>query len=106
MADAFDPMAILRVLDERRVNFVLIGDMAEVANGSPLGFRDVDVTVQLKDENLERLESALAELATDRGGRSRAAEQAEHESTLLETRYGSLRLTLTPPGTRGYDRRA
>ena len=50
MADGFDPIAILRVLDERRVNFVLIGDMAEVANGSPLGFGDVEVTVQLKDD--------------------------------------------------------
>jgi hypothetical protein len=102
MADAFDPISILRVLDERRVNFVLIGDMAEVANGSPLGFGDVEVTVQLKDENVERLEAALAELTPD-GSRNRAAELAEHESTLLETRYGPLRLTPTPPGTRGYD---
>jgi hypothetical protein len=103
MADGFDPIAILRVLDERRVNFVLIGDMAEVANGSPLGFGDVEVTVQLKDENVERLETALADLAPDGRSRGRAAELAEHESTLLETRFGSLWLTPTPSGTRGYD---
>ena len=103
MAEAFDPIAILRVLDERRVNFVLIGDMAEVANGSPLGFGDVEVTVQLKDENVERLDAALAELAPERRwsqsrrGAGRARVDAARDA------LWSLRVTPVPAGTRGYE---
>jgi hypothetical protein len=100
MAEQFDPLAILRALTEGRVSFVLIGDMAEVANGSPLGFTTVEVTYALKHDNVERLATALGEL-------SKAPADADAlggpERIAVETRFGTLCLTPVPPGTRGWD---
>jgi hypothetical protein len=98
MASPFDPIAIVRTLTERRVSFVLIGDMAEVANGSPLGFSDVEITFATRDDNVERLGVALGELADDA-----PTTVALEEPMLVETRHGLLRLTPLPPGTRGWD---
>jgi hypothetical protein len=100
VAEPFDPIAIARALHDQRVSFVLIGDMAEVANGSPLGFSEVEVTYSLKDENVERLASTLGEI-TD--GSETPGVPRDAETTLVATRFGPLRLTPTPPGTRGYD---
>jgi hypothetical protein len=100
VADPFDPVAIVRTLSERRVAFVLIGRMAEVANGSPLGFDDVEVTYALKADNIERLATALGVLVDAPPG---VDEVSGQDGTLVETRYGALRLTPIPPGTRGYD---
>lgn len=100
MAEPFDPIAILRALSERRVSFVLIGDMAEVASGSPLGFSEVEITFAAKDDNVERLVAALDEISVESLAVGAVLAQ---ESTTVETRFGVLRLTPVPPGTRGYD---
>jgi hypothetical protein len=103
VAETFDPIGILRVLEARRVAYVLIGDMAEVAHGSPLGFDEVEVTVQVKGENLERLAVALGELGADPSRVAALAELGEGASMVLETPGGPLRLTPVPSGTRGWE---
>jgi hypothetical protein len=100
VADSFDPVAIVRTLSERRVAFVVIGRMAEVANGSPLGFDDVEITYALKPDNLERLGMALGLLADAPPAWDELSGQ---NGTVVETRYGLLRLTPVPAGTRGWD---
>lgn len=101
--DASDPIAILRALDAHFVAYVLIGDMAEVANGSPLGFGEVEVAVSLKESNLERLEKALVALGGDAAVAAGLAALPEGGSVVVRLPTGPLRLTPVPPGTRGYD---
>lgn len=66
----FDPVRILRVLHEHRVEFVLVGGLAAVAHGSSLLTGDADITPSRRTDNLERLAAALraldARLRTDR----------------------------------------
>jgi hypothetical protein len=97
VADAFDPIAILRTLNEGRVAFVLVGEMAEVANGSPLGFSDVEITFLTREDNVARLAATLGKLGGD------TPPVDVEQPTTITTRYGTLRLTPIPPGTRGYD---
>jgi hypothetical protein len=52
--------AILTALDERGVDFVLIGGLALVVHGGPRATVDVDLIYARDAENLERLASALA----------------------------------------------
>jgi hypothetical protein len=100
MADRFDPIAIVRALQDGRVSFMLIGHMAQVANGSPLGFSDVEITYPIKDDNVERLVAAVRSI-TDDPTTVRAIDCADRRT--VATRFGALTLTPTPPGTRGYD---
>jgi hypothetical protein len=54
-----DAEAILRVLVEHGVEFVLIGGLAVAVHGYPRGTKDVDVVPQDGRENAERLFAAL-----------------------------------------------
>lgn len=55
----FDPLRLLRVLAEHRVDFVLIGQAGAVLHGAPAVTLDIDI-VPMKDlENAERLAEAL-----------------------------------------------
>jgi hypothetical protein len=57
-----DAEAILRVLNEHAVRYVVIGGIAGVLHGSGLSTLDLDVTPARNDENLQRLCAALREL--------------------------------------------
>jgi hypothetical protein len=103
VADDFDPIAILRALEERRVPFVVIGGLAEVANGSPLGFDDVEITFSLREDAVARLAAAVEALGGDAWAVSRVAELNEGASIAVETPHGELRLTPVPAGTSGWD---
>jgi nucleotidyltransferase AbiEii toxin of type IV toxin-antitoxin system len=61
-AEEFDPVRILRVLNERQVRYVLVGGMAAAMRGSPVITGDVDVCYAPDRDNLERLASALRDL--------------------------------------------
>lgn len=108
----FDPAAVLSVLRDHQVRFVLIGGIAAAIHGSPYVTTDVDVTPQLDRQNLARLSAALVELearvrtegvpeglpfAHDGESLARAA------IWNLTTRHGDLDLVLRPAGTEGYD---
>jgi hypothetical protein len=103
VAETFDPIAILRELEQRRVPFVVIGHMAEVANGSPLGFDEVEITFQVRDEAIQRLRATVESLGGDAGAVERVRELGEGASVAVETPHGELRLTPLPPGTSGWD---
>jgi hypothetical protein len=58
----FDPRAVLAALERHRVNSVVIGAVARVLDGTDEVANGLDVCPQRRDENLDRLDAALAEL--------------------------------------------
>ncbi len=107
----FDPVAVLRVLDAHRVEFLVVGGIAARLRGAPLLTQDVDITPAPDRANLERLASALKELEA----RLRTATEPEgvpfpFDPGLLEnatvrtliTKHGDLDLVVSPAGTDGY----
>jgi len=93
-----DFLAILRVLQQRQVEFVVVGGIGAVLQGAPITTFDLVVVHSLKPGNVERLSAALEELDAVyraqpdrrmRPGRSHL-ESAGHQ--LLLTRYGPLDL--------------
>lgn len=50
----FDPVAICRILNEERVDYVVVGGLASVILGSPLPTEDIDVVPDRSDTNLTR----------------------------------------------------
>jgi hypothetical protein len=108
---SFDPEAMLRVLDETGVRYVLIGGLAATLHGSPHVTTDVDITPDPSLDNLKALAAALDRLDArirtegepDGLAFDRSAEFLTRASILnLTTRYGDLDLTFEPAGTRGY----
>jgi len=68
VASEFRPKVVLSTLLRHEVDFVVIGGMAAVAQGSALPTYDLDVAYGRDRRNLERLAAALNELqATLRG---------------------------------------
>ena len=59
---AFDPDAILSVLEKEGVRYVVIGGLAAVLHGSPLLTQDIDICPARDPENLKRLASALSSI--------------------------------------------
>ena len=55
----FDPVAICRILNEEKVDYVVVGGFASVVLGSPLPTEDIDVLPDRTVENLTRLATAL-----------------------------------------------
>ena len=108
---SFDPEALLRVLDETEVRYVLIGGLAATLHGSPFVTTDVDITPDRSGENLTALATALRRLDArirtegEPAGLEfdRSAEFLALASILnLTTRFGALDLTFEPSGTHGY----
>ena len=58
----FEPLAVLRALHNRDVDYVLIGGVAAVLQGSPLPTYDIDLTPAPGTRNRARLLAALADL--------------------------------------------
>jgi hypothetical protein len=107
----FDPVGALRVLIERRVNFLVIGGIAARLRGAPLLTQDIDVTPSPDRANLERLAQALKDLearlrtAPEPNGVPFPFDPALLQSTsvwTLVTKYGDLDLVMAPSGTGGY----
>jgi len=111
MAD-FKPQEILRVLDEHRVHYVLIGGLAAVLHGAAHVTTDVDVVPEEARANLERLSGALRDLdarirATGEPNGIPFDHSAESLARVsvwnLQTSLGDLDITFQPSGTRGYE---
>jgi hypothetical protein len=58
----FDPARICSILNEERVDYVVVGGLAAVILGSPLPTEDIDVIPSREEQNLERLSRALVRL--------------------------------------------
>lgn len=109
----FDPAAILRVLDQRRVDYVLVGGYAATLHGAVRPTRDIDVTPATSAENLIQLAAALSDLHAgirvdgfpDGLPFATSAEALRGVEMLnLRTSHGDLDLAFTPAGfPAGYD---
>jgi hypothetical protein len=110
---SFDPERIIETLNAHGVRYVVIGAIAAIAHGAPVGATfDVDVTPARDAPNLERLSDALRDL----GARIRtdavdgglpfshdANSLANMKMLNLTCRHGDFDLAFTPSGTGGYD---
>lgn len=107
MAERFDPYGILQTLDQRRVQYAVIGGFARVVQGTEELTHGIDITPSTRKANLERLSAALEAMgARRRDGRTLVVDadtMATQSLVELETRYGELKLVPQPAGTRGYD---
>lgn len=105
----FDPVRICEILNEERVEYVIVGGFAAVIRGSSLPTRDIDIVPSRVSENLDRLANALTRMnATIRieGGfiptRIDGAFLAKMPFMLnLVTDFGEMDLTFTPAGKAG-----
>jgi hypothetical protein len=82
------PGTILASLCEHAVEFVVIGGLAAIAHGSRRMTRDIDIVVMPDDQNLSRLERALASLhglVLREGGRSAPIDPADIAMVALGT---------------------
>jgi hypothetical protein len=107
----FDPLEILRTLNEHGVQYLAIGGLAATLYGSPLTTGDLDICAATDRENLERLAAALEALdaAIHTTGDPEgvpfvpdAAFLGNAEVWNLITSAGRLDVSFTPAGTTGY----
>jgi hypothetical protein len=61
-AGTLDWFQLLRRLKDHQVSFVIIGGIAAMLRGSPMGTFDLDVCAPMTDENLKRIHAALWDL--------------------------------------------
>src|SRR5207245_5434624 len=108
----FDPEAMLRILADHSVQYVLIGGLAAPLHGSPLRTGDADICPSRRGENLTRLAAALRTM--DARIRSPDAPAGlpfacdasffrNVELVNLTTQFGDLDVAFVPAGTAGYD---
>ena len=108
----FDPIAICRILNEEKVDYVVIGGFASVVLGSPLPTEDIDILPERSRDNMARLAQALRRMnAMIRTNDEAVPAQLDEEFLAnmpivlnLVTDFGIVDLTLEPAGPRyGYD---
>ena len=107
---AFDPLRILKRLDEHRVRFVIIGGIAGRLWGSTTVTNDLDVCYARDAENLNALAAALADLKVNLRGVDRDLPFVADARTLktgdhftFSTNAGSFDILGTPAGSNGYE---
>ena len=92
------PNNLIETLTRHGVEFVVIGGIASVLQGAPYTTFDLDIVYARSEENLDRLEAALAELEaeihdpTDRRLAPSRSLLTTPGPKLLRTRYGRLDL--------------
>jgi hypothetical protein len=105
----FDPLAIVRVLNEHGVRFVVIGGIAAGVQGAMWATTDLDITYARERDNHGRLAAALALLAAKPVDLPPGVEVQVDERSLaagdvwtLMTRFGRLDLLGAPAGSDGF----
>ena len=93
--ERFRPRALLRVLVEHEVDFIVVGGVAGAAHGSASMTGDLDVICARSPANVKQLASALEALD------ARPQPDARHPS--FETRLGPLNTLDPPPGSPSYE---
>jgi hypothetical protein len=105
----FQPKAILHALNEHEVEYVVIGGLAGIAQGSVLPSFDLDIAYARDGTNLRRLAAVLREIgATLRGvpadvpftPDARTLRSGSHFT--FETLYGSFDILSDPSGAPKY----
>ena len=110
MPTPFDPVAVLRVLDQHNVRFVVIGGFAAIYHGSAHLTSDVDITPDTSLTNMAALSTALTALDARIRVIGEDPLPFAHDATSLAratvwnltTRFGDLDISCTPSGTTGY----
>jgi hypothetical protein len=100
----FDPYELLGALQSRDVDFVVVGAFARVVRGTRELTDGIDIAPAMREENLLRLEAALADLDARRADAAPIDLRAIDEPVVeLNTRAGELKVVPEPGGTGGYD---
>ena len=103
----FDPLGLLAALDRHRVTYIVVGAFARIVQGAEEMTRGVDIVPAMRQENLSRLDAALAELGARRadGKNLRSLEDGALSEPALElqTDRGELKIVPEPEGTRGFE---
>lgn len=109
-APAFDPLRLLRELNEGGVRYIVIGAFAGRVLGSPTLTRDLDICHSRDRDNLAALAAVLRGLKAHlRGAEPNlpfqldARSLAAGDSFTFSTDAGDLDVLGTPAGTSGYD---
>ncbi len=98
LAPKSDFRAVLRVLKDHGVDFIVVGGVAAVLQGAPVSAFDLDVVHSRDEANIARLLAALEELEAwhrshpERGLRPDASHLSSPGRQLLMTHYGPLDL--------------
>jgi hypothetical protein len=88
--------SVLGVLLAERVDFVLVGALAAVAQGAPLTTHDVDIVHARTPQNLERLMAALVKLNARYRGRPADAPLPPDRKALATTGHSLFMTDLGP----------
>lgn len=106
----FDPVGLFKLLQDHKVDFVVIGGIAAAIHGSPSVTQDLDVCYSLGPENLEKLAAALkAGEAKLRGAPDDLPFQLDAATLLagdhftFSTKFGDFAILGNPVGSGGYD---
>jgi hypothetical protein len=106
----FDPVRLIRTLQEHGVEFIVIGGLAGNSHGSSLATFDLDICYERSTANLEALARALAALHARLRGVPEdlpfcldARTLKNGDSFTFTTDAGSIDCLGTPAGTDGYD---
>jgi hypothetical protein len=105
-APTFDPRGLLAALDRHRVAYIIVGAFARVVQGADEITHSIDIVPSTREENLRRLDAALAELGAGRpdGSEPSLAGSDEREPVIdLTTERGDMKIISEPTGTRGYE---
>lgn len=105
-----DFVRVLEVLDAHGVEFVLIGGVGAIVQGSPVMTEDIDVCHARTKENLERLATALRSISARLRGAPEGLPFVLDGETLrrgdsftFQTDLGPVDVLGTPAGSRGYE---
>jgi hypothetical protein len=106
----FNPLAILRILSDEGVEFVVIGGIAASALGSPTATVDVDICYRRAGQNIDRLAKALEKMSPRLRGVDEEVPFVPDARTLaagdhftFTTNQGDLDVFGEPAGTTGYE---
>ncbi|MCP9485175.1 MAG: hypothetical protein MSC30_04905 [Gaiellaceae bacterium MAG52_C11] len=94
----FEPLAVLRALNGHGVEYVLIGGVAAVLQGSPLPTYDIDITPAPGARNRARLLAALADL----DGTALTDPDGEQSDVSFYTPFGHVDVHHRPAGFTSY----
>lgn len=99
-----DASALLRVLAEHRVQYVVIGGLAVQAHGHPRTTQDLDIVPEPTAENRRALSAALVAVGARPVGSQTPEAPLVPEAGVLEldTDAGGLDVHLSPPGAAPY----
>ncbi len=105
----FRPTGLIRELADARVDFVVIGGIAVIAQASPRFTKDLDICYSVEADNLEALGDVLQRLGARLRGIDEDLPFVADQRTLrqtqilcLDTRLGGLDLLVNPAGAPPY----